>query len=126
MDERCKAIDQVDAKGKGNIWLGGDFNLPKVNLSDQQILPGNPNAKITSSLITCSNDHSLTQVVELSTRKANTLDLFFTTNPSLINRVTTAPPLKDADHDMVFIDINTRAAIPILTGKDITICLQQS
>ena len=52
-------------------------------------------------------------MVEHPTRKDNILDLFLTSNPSLVNRVTTTPPLTaEADHDVVFIDVNTRAFIP--------------
>ena len=53
------------------------------------------------------------QIVDIPTRKENTLDLFFTTNPSLVNRVKSLPPLtEEADHDVVFVDVNSRAAVP--------------
>ena len=64
-------------------------------------------------LIDAANDHYLIQVVDHATRKENIPDLFFATNPSLVNSGTTAPPLTpDAEHNIVFIDLDTRAAIP--------------
>ena len=56
---------------------------------------------------------SVSQVVDVTTRKEKTLDLFFTSNPTLTNKVIQAPPLSlTADHDIILIDINTRALIP--------------
>ena len=98
-----------------NIWVGGDFNVPNVDWSDVMSAPNSPNTQLATKLIEVTNDRSLKQVVDLPTRKDNTLDLFFrpTSNPSLINRTITIPPLTQAaDHDIVFIDVNTRASIP--------------
>ena len=108
-----KALDEIDPQHSNNIWLGGDFNVPNVDWSDVMSTPNSPNTQLATKLIEVTNDRSLTQVVDLPTRKDNTLDLFFTSNPSLINRTITIPPLTQAaDHDIVFIDVNTRASIP--------------
>ena len=106
-------FDEIDPQHSNNIWLGGDFNVPNVDWSDVMSTPNSPNTQLATKLIEVTNDRSLTQVVDLPTRKDNTLDLFFTSNPSLINRTITIPPLTQAaDHDIVFIDVNTRASIP--------------
>ena len=107
------AMQQVDAKGKGNIWVGGDFNLPDIDWSDVKLLPGNVNVNLSNSLIDLMNDMALTQVVDHPTRKNSILDLFFTSNATLVNRFTTTPPLTvKADHDIVFVDLNTRPHLP--------------
>ena len=78
-----------------------------------QLLPGNDNVKLSNSLIDLMNDLALTQVVDHPTRKDGILDLFHTSNPTLVNRFTTTPPLTaKADHDIVFIDLNTRPHLP--------------
>ena len=106
-------MQQVDAKGKGNIWVGGDFNLPDIDWCDVKLLPGNDNVKLSNSLIDLMNDLALTQVVDHPTRKDSILDLFLTSNPTLVNRFTTTPPLTaKADHDIVCIDLNTRLHLP--------------
>ena len=106
------AMQQVDAKGKGNIWVGGDFNLPDIDWSDVKLLPGNVNVNLSNSLIDLMNDMALTQVVDHPTRKNSILDLFFTSNPTLVNRFTTTPPLTvKADHDIVFVDLKYTSAL---------------
>ena len=52
----------------------------------------------------------MTQVVKIPTRNERILDLFLTSHPDLVNKVQTIPPLTSAmDHDIVFVDVNTRA-----------------
>ena len=80
-------------KGKGNVWLGGDFNLPHINWKDNDILPGNVNSTQSRMLIDLADDLQLTQAVHIPTRENNILDLFFTSNPSLINKTITATPV---------------------------------
>ena len=112
-EDFINAMQQVDAKGKGNIWVGGDFNLPDIDWSDVKLLPGNVNVNLSNSLIDLMNDMALTQVVDHPTRKNSILDLFFTSNATLVNRFTTTPPLTvKADHDIVFVDLNTRPHLP--------------
>ena len=31
MNDLGKVLDQIDPHHKGNIWIGGDFNLPKID-----------------------------------------------------------------------------------------------
>jgi hypothetical protein len=40
----------------------------------------------------------------LSSRKERTLDLILVTNPAIINKVHTLPPLGLSDHDVVYIE----------------------
>ena len=95
-----------------NIWIGGDFNLPHTDWVNLSATPGNSCISQTETLIHAVNDHSLTQVIDCATRKNNLLDLLFTTRPSLVNQCGCIPPLGEADHDIVFVDLNTRATIP--------------
>ena len=41
------------------------------------------------------------------TRNNRILDLFFTSNPSNVNKLTTLPPIGKSDHDIVYIEIDT-------------------
>ena len=50
------------------------------------------------------NDSNLTQTVSLPTRDSNILDLFFTTNPTLVKRVSIIPGI--SDHDIVQIQVH--------------------
>ena len=110
MSDFISGLQKVNPKHDKNIWIGGDFNLPKVNWPDMCVLPGNPAIVQSELLINSALDHSLSQLASEPTRKDNILDLFFTSTPLLVNRVGVIPPLGEADHNIVFLDMNTRAA----------------
>ena len=50
-----------------------------------------------TSLLNIATTHSLQQLVNFSTRQQNTLDLFFTTNPALVDNVTAIPGISNHD-----------------------------
>jgi hypothetical protein len=66
------------------------------------VKPGAKNRQVQEQLLDISLDHHLDQVNPHPTRGANILDLFFTNNSTLINRVEVIPGV--SDHDIVFID----------------------
>ena len=43
MKDLGNILEQIDPQRKGNIWLGGDFNLPKIDWANYVVLPSNPN-----------------------------------------------------------------------------------
>ena len=110
MTDFTKTVDNINPGRNGNIWIGGDFNLPCINW-ETMATPGNTSITQSEILLQSASDHSLTQVVNYDTRKGSTLDLFFSTAPSLVNRTEEIPPLAQGDHDIVFVGINTQAAI---------------
>ena len=54
------------------------------------------------------NDCLLEQMVTLPTRGHNILDLIFTSNPTLMDKISISPGL--SDHDIVMAEINARPA----------------
>jgi hypothetical protein len=46
------------------------------------------------------------QVVHISTRQENTLDLFYINQPSLVQNTKILPALGTSDHDIVFHEMN--------------------
>ena len=64
----------------------------------------------------------MTQLLKLSpyqTRDSNNLDLFFTTNPTLVKRVSTLQGI--SDHDIVQIQVNTSAIILFQKPRSISL-----
>ena len=61
----------------------------------------------------------LEQMVTSPTRGQNILDLFFTTNPTLVNKTSILPGL--SDHDIVIVEINSRPEIIKQVPRDITL-----
>ena len=51
----------------------------------------------------------LEQMVTSPTQGQNILDLFFTTNPTLVNKISILPGL--SDHDIVLVEVNSRPKI---------------
>ena len=92
-----------------NIWVAEDFNLPKMDWD--HICPSTDcnHPSFYRQITETQNDSNLTQTVSLSTRDSSILDLFFTTNPTLVQRVSILPRI--SDHDIVQIQINTSAKI---------------
>ena len=107
-------LEQIDhslsriANTNGVILLGGDFNCPSIDWPTTTLAPNPRYPAISQQLMDIADDHSLTQVVDKPTRGNNTLDLLFTNNSSIVNRVETLPKLGQSDHDVVFVEINIK------------------
>ena len=65
------------------------------------------------------NDSNRTQTVSLPTRDSNILYLFFTTNPTLVKRVSILPGI--SDHGIVQIQVNTSAKILFQKPRSISL-----
>ena len=99
--ELGKSIEKVKAKAKGNILILVDFNLPKLTWTDNipTLKPDCSLKPAYETFLDQIDDFSLTQMVTQPTRQGNILDLFLTTNPTLIQQVNCQAGL--SDHDMV-------------------------
>ena len=97
MNELRKSIQRTKRSNKGQIWLTGDFNMPDVNWETNSFIPGGSYPAISKEMLNISADFGLEQVVKGPTRANNTLDLFFTSNPTLVERSTTIPGISDHD-----------------------------
>ena len=90
-----------------NIWVAGDFNLPKMDWDHRCPSPDCKHLSFYRQITKVLNDSNLTQTVSLPTRDSNILDLFFTTNPTLVQRVSILPGI--SDHGIVQIQVTTSA-----------------
>ena len=62
----------------------------------------------------------LEHMVTSPTRGQNILDLFFTTNPTSVNKTFILPGL--SDHDIVLVEVNSRPEIIKQVPRDIPLC----
>ena len=94
-------LDELKKHTKGNIWILGDFNLPNLTWTDNtpSMKPDCASSKTYDLFLDLLNDFGFTQMVTLPTRHENILDLFLTSNPTLVDQVDCRPGL--GDHDMV-------------------------
>ena len=85
--------------------MSGDFNLGHIDWTSSSTLPGKPNAKQHQDLLDLIADHSLTQIIDKPTRNDKTLDLIITNYPSIVDNLETIPPIGEADHDILSLEI---------------------
>ncbi|XP_053381760.1 uncharacterized protein LOC128549254 [Mercenaria mercenaria] len=107
--EELKKSLSMAAKSKANVWVGGDFNMPKLDWSNLAPTPDCKNKSHYREFIEILNDNNLTQVGQDPTRENHILDLFLTNNPTIVNRASITPGI--SDHEAVLIDTHTSARI---------------
>ena len=85
-----------------DIFITGDFNLPQINWETLQIQSGGTSDSNLSAqcLLNFMSTYLLNQMVRVSTRGSNTLDLVLCNNERLVSDVT-SEPTEMSDHDMV-------------------------
>ena len=105
LEESLGKLNQNSNKQK-HVILIGDFNCPYIDWESGNVQDGALQPDVHQQLVDLAIDHNLTQIVEDATRRENTLDLCFTTNPSLIKDVKVIPGI--SDHDTVVVDSTIR------------------
>ena len=88
-----------------NILVAGDFNLSKMDWDHMCPSPDCKHPSFYRQITEVLKDSNLTQTVSISTRDSNILDLFFTTNPTFVQRVSILQGI--SNHGIVQIQVNT-------------------
>ncbi|EYC34129.1 hypothetical protein Y032_0001g262 [Ancylostoma ceylanicum] len=94
-----KAISDLISCDRQCIVVG-DFNIPGVDWSCNNVMSNNRDSILGSLLEMCSM-HGLLQHVHLNTHGNNVLDLVFTNKETLVRGVTVGPPVGTSDHATV-------------------------
>ena len=81
------------------IWLSGDLNLPDINWEDGCVDGHQYSLNLNNSFLEFLNNNGLSQIVDFPTRGPNTLDIFVTNRPSLINSCESVGGI--SDHEVV-------------------------
>ena len=92
-----------------HVLVGGYFNCGTIERSTMQVPEGVPNRCVQSQLLEITQEHFLSKVVNIHTRKDNTLDLILTNSPIPVNRVKGMPLICRADHDIVYVEYDIKA-----------------
>ncbi len=95
------------------------FNLPDIDWEKGVVKPSSQRTyknseEFCTTLINSAHDHGLEQVVDFPTRKDNILDLFFTSNATLVDSVKPIPGI--SDHDNI-IQVNFKLAPKVQKSK---------
>ena len=103
-----KSLEMVSQQ-KGDIWVLSDLNYPKLNWDKNDVLftkPGSAHPTLYDSFIETMLEYNLTQMVRDPTRLGNILDLYLTTNHTLVDTVNVIPGL--SDHDIIKCVVDTK------------------
>ena len=94
----CDAISSIARKFPNSpLWIAGDTNLPYVNWQTNTISKHQYTKQINELFIDTFAMLGLSQMVTFPTRLDNTLDVFLTNRPSLVNRCEPIPGVSDHD-----------------------------
>ena len=107
-EELNKSLNLVN-QTNSTVWLLGDFNLPKVDWEHLKPKPDCSHPTFYRECLEALGDCMLEQMVTSPTRGQNILDLFFTTNPTLVDDITIIPGL--SDHDIVLAQVNVKPEV---------------
>ena len=91
------------------IFLGGDFNCPGIDWSNNSLIHSYIPLSFREYLITFAADFYLNQIVTSPTRGSNVLDLCFVTHPDVVHLCQVIPGL--SDHDAVLVKFSHRVHI---------------
>ena len=84
------------------IWIGGDINLPNIDWLTNSHNGNNYPVSFCNLVLELFCDLGISQMVTFPTRGNNTLDIFATNRPNLINTCTPIPGI--SDHDAIYVE----------------------
>jgi hypothetical protein len=99
------SLNPVTESKAHQVVVVGDFNCSGVDWPSLSV-SFTSDKLVHQILIDLSIAHNITQMQEESTSQDNTLDLYFTTNSSLVKNCATVPGL--SDHAIVVVDSDTK------------------
>ena len=106
-----KSLNKVTVNGTKDrdIILAGDFNCPGIDWKHNTVSPGSDDRPIQEAIVDITSTALLSQIHDQPTRYSNTIDLVFTSNPSLLKSTSSIPGI--SDHNVVVSDFDTRPCI---------------
>ena len=107
-EELRKSIDKLTLEGSKDrdIILAGDFNCPGIDWEHHIVQPSADDCKVQQAIADITSDSLLTQIHHEPTRLENTLDLVFTSNPTLVKSSKSVPGI--SDHNIVVSDFDIK------------------
>ena len=108
-NDSLDSIEQLRISlSRSQIWFGGDFNCGSIDWKTLSKNTYSTHSKVCDKLIETSVENNLDQIVEETTRieSQSLLELFFTNNPTLVDKVLVIQGI--SDHEIPMIDVNVR------------------
>ena len=107
-EEICSNIRSLyQSHPRSTIWIAGDANLPDIDWEKNTVNGHSNPSSLNQLFLDTVYDNGSEQMVKFPTRERNTLDVFITNRPSLIQKCKPVPGV--SDHDIVFVESNISA-----------------
>ena len=102
LTELCHQLKLIRNKYSNSaFWIGGDINLPDIDWSTNSIQNHHYTLSLNNIFLDFSYTNALIQMVDVSTRGANILDIFVTNRPCVVEECNTIARI--SDHEAVLI-----------------------
>ena len=107
-EELKKSLDKLSSDGSKDrdILLAGDFNCPGIDWEHHAVRSSADDVKVQQAIADITSNSLLTQIHHEPTRLTNTLDLIFTSNPTLVKSSKSVPGI--SDHNIVVSDFDIK------------------
>ena len=92
------------------LWIGGDINLPDIDWSDGSIIGHCNSLDLNNTFLDFLDDNALSQMVDLPTQNLNTLDVFVTDRPGLLESCNVVDGI--SDHEVVLVKSSITVNLP--------------
>ena len=113
LEEFNSFLSRIMSNGNAHVLVGGDFNCGDIEWSHMKVPQGVQKRQSQQQLLDIIGEHCLTLVVDIPTGNGKTLGLLFTNFPSPVNRVKGMPQIGKADHDIVYVEYDIKAAYSV-------------
>ena len=100
LNQLCNHLEAIKSNHPNSaMWVSGDINLPDINWEDNCVKGHQYSLTINNTFLEFLNDNGLSQIVDFPTRRSNTLDIFVTNRPSLVESCESIGGI--SDHEVV-------------------------
>ena len=106
IEELQKSLERLCNQSASHIWVGGDFNFPGYNWTENRMKSGCSQPELTRNFLDIVADNGLTQIVKEPTYYENTLDLFLVSNPSIVHNSQVIPGISRDGHHAVYVELD--------------------
>lgn len=118
LSQLCNHLESIKYNHPNSaIWLSGDINLPDINWGDNYVDGHQYSLDLNNTFLEFLHNNGLDQIVDFPTRRFNTLDIFVTNRPSLIESCESVGGI--SDHEVIITKSSILAQLCPSVGRRI-------
>lgn len=117
IQELQRSLEAVNKDNKHHVVIAGDVNCGHIDWDNHSVQPGAPEPAAHHALLELLDNGPLVNTQQKPTREGRILDLFITSDPSLVVAQSVIPGV--SDHDMIVVDSNIKPTYTKATPRKI-------